>query len=93
MLITRHLRIIGLVHGVGYRHSMVVEAIAIGVAGWVRNRFDGSVEALAQGEDADVQRLIEWAQRGPATARVDTVTVTKLSGAATTGSFELRPTV
>ena len=93
MLITRHLRIIGLVQGVGYRDSMVVEAIAIGVAGWVRNRFDGSVEALAHGEDADVQRLIEWAHRGPATARVDAVTVTELSGATTTASFELRPTV
>jgi acylphosphatase len=67
---------------------------ALGLTGWVRNCRDGSVEALATGPAAAVQALIEWAQRGPALARVDGVEVKEALGAAEVlGGFEQRETV
>ncbi|HEX5092815.1 MAG TPA: acylphosphatase [Burkholderiales bacterium] len=67
---TIHLRISGRVQGVGFREAMCVEAERLGVRGWVRNRADGSVEALVQGPDAAVKAMLAWADRGPPTARV-----------------------
>lgn len=92
--ITRHLRITGRVQGVGYRWSMAQQAQALGLTGWVRNRRDGSVEALVCGAADAVQALIDWAQRGPATARVDAVEVREALGAAEVlGGFEQRDSV
>lgn len=90
---TRHLRISGRVQGVGYRWSMAREAQALGVNGWVRNRLDGSVEALACGPASAVQTLIEWAWSGPDTARVDGVVVTEVEAAEVPDGFEQRETV
>lgn len=72
----KHLRIHGIVQGVGYRAGFDAQARALGVSGWVRNRRDGSVEAMIRGDDTVMQRLIAWAQHGPAMARVDHVDVT-----------------
>lgn len=72
---TRHLRITGRVQGVGYRWHMTQQAQALGIQGWVRNRLDSSVEALASGPADAVQALIEWARHGPDMARVQAVQV------------------
>ena len=68
---TIHLSIHGIVQGVGYRDAFSLQALQRGVDGWVRNRRDGSVEALVQGEAHAVEAIIRWAGRGPPAARVD----------------------
>ena len=70
---TRQIRVRGRVQGVGYRDALRSQAEHLGVAGWVRNRGDGSVEALLQGDAPAVARLIAWARRGPPLAQVDRV--------------------
>lgn len=92
--LTRHLRITGRVQGVGYRWNMAREAQRLGLAGWVRNRGDGSVEALAHGAAPAVQALIAWAQRGPELARVDGVAVSDATWQDGDGpAFEQRETL
>jgi len=76
-----HLRIVGRVQGVGYRYALQHEAVRLGITGWVRNRADGSVEALAQGPQPALDALIAWARRGPPAARVSDVTATPSTGA------------
>lgn len=70
-MVTRQIRVSGRVQGVGFRYALRREAQRNGVRGWVRNRLDGSVEALVQGEASAVARVVEWARRGPPAARVD----------------------
>ncbi len=69
-MVTRQIRVSGRVQGVGYRDALRAETVRLGVTGWVRNRADGSVEALVQGSDESLKRLIDWARRGPPAARV-----------------------
>jgi acylphosphatase len=66
---TRHLRISGRVQGVGYRDALRRQALALGLAGWVRNRRDGTVEAVLQGDARSVEEVIAW----PPAARVDRI--------------------
>jgi acylphosphatase len=68
-----HLSIHGIVQGVGYRDAFSLQALHRGVDGWVRNRRDGSVEAVIQGEAHAVEAVIRWARRGPPAARVDRI--------------------
>jgi len=78
------------VQGVGFRFYMERKARELGVTGWVRNRRDGSVEAIIQGASEAVEAMIAWARRGPPSAVVADVRVTDASGDFAT--FEARPT-
>jgi len=75
MKIIRHLRIMGRVQGVGYRAALRTEAESRGIAGWVRNRRDGSVEALVQGSPEAVETILDWVRHGPPGARVTGIDV------------------
>jgi acylphosphatase len=65
----------GHVQGVGFRYATYHAARREGVSGWVRNLSDGRVEALFEGDPAAVRRMIDWCQRGPADADVQSVEV------------------
>ena len=80
------LKIFGVVQGVGYRWSMVQEARRLGVRGGVRNRRDGSVEAIVAGPRNAVDQIIDWARKGPPSAAVTRVDV--LTGEGAFESFE-----
>jgi len=73
VIVRRHIRVWGAVQGVFFRASCAREAERRGVAGWVRNVPDGSVEAVVEGEAAAVEALTAWCRRGPNGARVDGV--------------------
>ena len=76
MIVRKQLRIMGRVQGVAFRASTVATAQALGLRGWVANRADSSVEAVAEGDDAAVAALVRWCHHGPPAARVDRVAVT-----------------
>jgi acylphosphatase len=80
------LKIFGVVQGVGYRWSMVEEARRLGVRGGVRNRRDGSVEAIVAGPTKALDQIIDWARKGPPSAVVARVEV--LAGEGSFESFE-----
>jgi acylphosphatase len=86
-----HLRISGRVQGVGYRWWACGEARRLGLAGWVRNRRDGSVEVLATGPGPAVEELIALCRRGPAGAQVTAVESSEAEDPGWIG-FEERPT-
>lgn len=65
----------GRVQGVYFRASAQREARRLGITGWVKNRQDGSVDILAEGEEDGLRDLIGWAQKGPSASRVEKVDV------------------
>lgn len=68
--VTVHIAISGRVQGVGFRESMRAVAQALDVNGWVRNIKDGSVEAIAQGNEYAIEQLVAWCHNGPPGANV-----------------------
>lgn len=86
----RRLVITGIVQGVGFRYSMAARARLLGVSGWVRNRRNGSVEAMIAGDAGQVAEMLAWSHTGPAGAAVDHVLVETASGEFS--SFEMLPT-
>jgi acylphosphatase len=75
----------GFVQGVGFRFAVQRAAEPRGVAGWVRNRADGTVEAVFEGEREHVDALVEFCRRGPRGAAVDRVEVVSESAEGLSG--------
>ncbi len=86
----RRLVIRGVVQGVGFRYAMAAQARLLGITGWVRNRRDGTVEAMVAGAPEPVAAMLAWSNHGPAGASVDEVMVEIGSGEFS--SFDLLPT-
>lgn len=80
MGIIRHVRLYGRVQGVFFRESMCRKAAQLEISGWVRNLRDGTLEAMMQGEAAQVEALIAWARRGPPAAQVEKMDISEGSG-------------
>ncbi len=90
MRITRHWIATGRVQGVGYRQFIYRSALELGCTGWVRNRADGTVEAVVQGPAPAVEKLLVNARLGPRGAKVDEITAAAAAGEYT--QFEICPT-
>ena len=72
---TIKVHIYGVVQGVCFRHYTKVQAQSLGLGGWVRNCRDGSVEAVINGDETNVDTMIEWLHHGPESAHVDRVEI------------------
>ena len=91
-MVTRQIHVKGRVQGVGYRAAFQHQARTLGITGWVRNRSDGSVEALLQGSSSAVEAAVAWARCGPAGAHVTDVVTSNADHEPVYARFELRPT-
>jgi acylphosphatase len=87
-----HLDIHGGVQGVGFRYATLVEASRLDLRGWVRNRFDESVEVVAEGPRDRLERLVSWCRIGPRMARVTSVEVAWEDPEGLDGEFQVRAT-
>lgn len=76
-MMRRRVRVLGRVQGVFFRYECSRQAEARGVAGWVRNRHDGTVEAVFEGQEAAVEAMVAWTGHGPSGARVERVDQTQ----------------
>jgi acylphosphatase len=93
--LVRRVIVEGFVQGVGYRDFVRRAALRIGVSGWVRNRADGSVDALVVGAPAHIEALLAEMRRGPRGAMVTSLKLAEPGGhdGAKTGTFAIRPTI
>jgi acylphosphatase len=80
----------GLVQGVFFRETTRRKAVALGVRGWVRNRPEGSVEAVFEGEPRAVDEIVGWCKRGPIGAEVDDVEAREEPSEDALAGFEVR---
>jgi acylphosphatase len=87
--VARRVRVHGRVQGVFFRDSTRSEASRRGVAGWVRNCADGTVEAVFEGDRTAVEALVAWCSSGPPDASVSDVAVTDLPPSGLSG-FDVR---
>ncbi|WP_319525969.1 acylphosphatase [uncultured Desulfosarcina sp.] len=85
-----HLIISGKVQGVYFRAETQRAALRLGVAGWVRNKRDGTVEADVEGDKKDVKALIDWCKSGSPLSRVDNVNVSWEDYQGASHTFEVR---
>lgn len=92
-MVTRQIHVSGRVQGVGFRAGLQATATEVGVSGWVRNRSDGTLEALLHGPADAVDAVISWARRGPPASRVSEVRVMPADAPPEqTRGFQLLPT-
>ena len=84
-----HAIITGKVQGVFFRVETKSAAEGFGLTGWVRNKMDGSVEAVFEGEEADVRAMLSWCQTGPPHARVSKVDVIRQEYTGEFGTFDV----
>ncbi len=78
-MIRRRVIVYGFVQGVFFRESVRRHAVSNGIAGWVRNDRDGSVEAVFEGDPDAIERLVAFCRRGPRGAHVDRLDVVEES--------------
>jgi acylphosphatase len=88
-----HAIITGRVQGVGYRNWTVATAIQLGISGWVRNRSDGSVEAVFYGSMNQIETMLAACSKGPAMARVDNIQTSAYEQPLEAQGFTSKPTV
>jgi len=89
---TRRYHVSGRVQGVGFRWFVEREATLLQLRGWVRNRLDGSVEALAMGSDEQLSAFYLKLRQGPRAARVDEVAVNEIVSSDSLSSFRIEET-
>ncbi|MEW5949160.1 MAG: acylphosphatase [Thermodesulfobacteriota bacterium] len=75
-MVRAHVIINGRVQGVFFRYSTQQEATRLGLKGWVKNRSDGQVEAVFEGDEPTVEKMLKWCHQGPPHAVVNRVDVT-----------------
>jgi acylphosphatase len=90
MKVRAHVIVAGWVQGVFFRSETRRVANAYGVTGWVRNLEDGRVEAVFEGEEENVKRLVEFCRKGPPAARVDNVDVSWERYSGSFDDFQIR---
>ena len=88
-ILTVNLTISGKVQGVGFRYFVLRQAQELGITGWVSNKPNGDVEALAQGEKADLEQFIAKVKEGPSFSSVDDVILNWEDGQENYTSFEI----
>jgi len=86
-------RVTGRVQGVGFRYYVLGEAARIGLTGWVRNRRDGSVEVIAEGEQEQLERLVQALKRGCSSSLVEDVKTDWLESTGEFPGFSARSTL
>ncbi len=80
----------GLVQGVNFRYFTRREASQLGLVGWVRNRWDGTVEVVAEGERSQLEKFLAWLHHGPSAAVVERVEVNWIEATGEFTHFEIR---
>ena len=80
----------GRVQGVGFRYSVRQRAASAGLVGWVRNCADGGVEAIFEGDEDAVERMVDWMREGPRGAVVESAEVSEEDASETLEGFEVR---
>ena len=87
-----HVTIEGHVQGVGFRYYISDQAQFIGLTGWVRNKYDGQVEVVAEGARPDLEKLLKYLQRGPSGAYVSKISEEWSTASGEYRRFSIAPT-